>query len=132
MTNDIFKLNAIVDGVGANLSKLDNLGQGGFDVPLVTTPDELGEMIGQQLGSWRPLSDDLLWFCNLKLAIYAREILAQSARIFRQLDDEEFAERVERVIEVVDEQFHPADTALEVCHKLLGLDRYGAGPLNGQ
>ena len=122
MTNEIFKLNAIVNDVGTSLSKLDNLGQGGFDVPLVTTPDELGEVIGQQMGSWRPLSDDLLWFCNLKLAIYAREILAQTARIFRQLDDDEFAERVESVIDVVDKQFHPADTALQVCSKLLHLN----------
>ena len=50
------------------------------------------------------------------------EILAQTARIFRQLDDEEFADRVERVIDVVDEQFHPAETALQVCNKLLHLN----------
>jgi hypothetical protein len=119
VTNDIIKLNAIVNDLDDKISELAEMGQGGFKVPFVITPDELAEMIGASVGPWRPQSNDLLWFYALKIAVYAREILEQSGRIFQQMDDSESAERVQSIVETIDEQFHPCETALEVYRRLL-------------
>ena len=64
-------------------------------------------------------SNDLLWFIALKTTVYARELLGQSARIFRQIDDDKSAERIQTIIETIDEQFHPCETAMQVYGRLL-------------
>ncbi|MFQ5613838.1 MAG: hypothetical protein ACE5H9_17090 [Anaerolineae bacterium] len=118
MTNDVIRLNAIVNDINKCLSDLAELGRGGFQAPLVITPDELAEMMGQPVGQWRVQSNDLLWFYGLKIVAYTRLMLEQSARIFRQVDDREFARRAAQIIDSVDAQFHPCETALKVYGKL--------------
>lgn len=123
MNNDVIKLNAIVNDINHSIQELTTLGQnGGFKVALVITPEEMAEMIGQPIGPWRPQSNDLLWFYALKITVYARHMLEQSARIFEQMDDADFARQVECVIETLDEQFHPCQTAMRVYSKLLHLN----------
>lgn len=119
MTNDIVKLNAIIDGINEQIADLAELGQGDFKVPLVTIPDELAEIVGLSMGPWRPLSNDLLWFYALKIAVYAREMLEQSIRIFQQLGEDESAQQTENVVNAFDEQFDPCETALQIYDKLL-------------
>lgn len=120
MNNDVVKFNAIVNDIEHKLTELAELGQGGFCVPLVTTPDELAEMIGASMGPWRPLSNDLIWFYAIKTIIYGRQMLAEASRIFEQLDDEASAQKIQAILQTVDEQFHPCETALQVYGKLLG------------
>ena len=122
MTNDVIKLNAIVNNIANSISDLAELGQDGFNVPLVITSGELAEMVGQPMGPWRPESNDLLWFYAFKITLYAREMLEQSARIFRQMDDSELAERVQSIVDTTDARFHPCEAALRVYSKLLHLN----------
>ncbi len=120
MTNDVIKFSAIVQDISDNISELAELGQDGFKAPLVITPDELAEMAGLPIGGpSRPQSNDLLWFYAFQITVYARQMLEQSARIFEQMDDDEFAARVQSVVEAIDERFHPGETALGVYKKLL-------------
>lgn len=119
MSNDIIKLHSIVSDLGSKLAELSEIGRDGFNMPLVTTPDELSEMVGSPMGPWTPLSDDLLWFFALKTAIYAREILVQSNRIFSQIGDDESTQKIQTILDTTDDQFHPAETALQVYVKLL-------------
>lgn len=127
MSNDIIKLNAIVSDLGYNLAELAELGQDGFKVPLVITSDELAELIGASLGQWQPRSEDLLWFYALKIAVYARQLLEQSARIFEQMDDSDLAQQVQNVVKAIDEQFYPNEAALQVYRKLLHLNTHKSG-----
>ena len=70
----------------------------------------------------RSLSNDLIWFYALKITSCAREMLLESARIFQQVDDEEIAGQVEQVLDVLDEQINPGETAFkkncQTCHTL--------------
>lgn len=120
MNNDVVKFNAIVNDIEHKLTELAELGQGGFCVPLVTTPDELAEMVGASMGPWRPLSNDLVWFYALRTTICARQMLAEAGRIFEQLDDEQATQKIEAVLQTMDEEFHPGETALQVHGKLFG------------
>lgn len=120
MTNDVIQLNAIVSDISHNLAELAALEQNGdLSTPPTITPANFVEMIGQPVGSWQPQSKDVIWFTAFKLTAYARHMLAQSARIFQQMDDEALARQVESVIGALDEQFHPAETAFRVYSKLL-------------
>jgi|GEM_PF-2151145 len=120
MNNDVIKLNEIVNDINHSIQELAALGQdGGFKVPLVITPEELAEMIGLPMGPWRPQSNYLLWFYALKITVYARHLLEESGRIFEQMDDDGYAQRVEQIIDTLDEQFHPRETAMHVYDKLL-------------
>jgi hypothetical protein len=119
MTNDLFQLNRILDDIDKQIAELAGLGQDGFKVPLVTIPDELTEIVGLSMGSWRPLSNDLLWFYALKIAICAGEMLEQSGRIFQQIGEDESAQRAQNVVKALDEQFHPCETALQIFDRLL-------------
>ena len=58
----------------------------GLQVPLVTTPDELTEMVGLPIGPFRPLSHNLIWFYALKTTVYAQQMLEEATRIFQQCD----------------------------------------------
>jgi hypothetical protein len=119
MTNDVIKFNTIVEDIGRSISELAQIGQDSFKVPLVTTPDELAEMVGLPMGSFRPLSHNLIWFFALKTTVYAQQMLEEAARIFDQLEDEESARKVQGLIEAFDEQFHPCETAFQVYSRLL-------------
>ncbi len=119
MTNDVLKLNAIIDDIGHKVAELVELGRDGFNVPLVTTPDELAEMVGLPMGDWRPLSNNLLWFYALKTTVYARQMLEEAARIFEQMDDEKSTQKAQNIIATFDEQFHPCETAFQVYSRLL-------------
>lgn len=120
MNNDVVKFNAIVRDIEYKLTELAELGREGFKVPFVTTPDELAEMVGASMGPWRPLSNDLIWFYALKTTICARQMLAEAGRIFEQLDDEQAAQKIQAILQTVDEQFHPCETTFQVYGKLLG------------
>ena len=122
MTNDVVKLNAIVNDINIKISELAELGQGGFKVPFVITPDEIVDMAGIPVAPRRQQSNNLLWFSALKTTVCAREMLEQSYRIFQQMDDNESANRVQSVIDTIDEQFHPCETAIRVYRKLLDTD----------
>jgi hypothetical protein len=119
MTNDVIKFSAIVQDISDNISELAELGQDSFKAPLVITPDELAEMARLPIGPSRLQSNDLLWFYAFQITVYARQMLEQSARIFKQMDDDEFAARVQSVVDAIDERFHPGETALCVYKKLL-------------
>ncbi len=49
-------------------------------------------------------------------------MLAESARIFQQVDDDELAERTQSIIQAIDANFHPVETAFRVYGKLLHRD----------
>jgi hypothetical protein len=98
MTNDVIKLNAIVKDIGDNISDLSQIGRDSFNVSLVTTPDELVQMIGLPVGPWRPLSHNLIWFYALKTTVYARQMLEEARRIFEQIEDEDSAYKVQSLI----------------------------------
>lgn len=119
MTNDVMKLNSIVNAIGCQISELAELGRAGFNAPLLITPAELAEMSGHPIGSWRPQSNDLLWFYALKIAVMAGHMLEQSARIFQQMDDDELAGRVQELVDMVEARLNPAETALQVYRRLL-------------
>lgn len=124
MANDSIKLNAIVNEISHNLAELAILGQdSNFDAPPIITSADLVEMIGQSTGSWQPQSKDVIWFNALKLAIYARHLLEHSAHMLQQMDDEELAQKVKNVVNALDEQFHPGETALRVYGRLLSRER---------
>ena len=118
MNNDVITLNTIIDDLGQNVTALTKLGRDGFNIPLVTLPDELKGMTGMPIGPRRFLSDDLIWYGALRAAIYARQLLEQSERIFQQIEDEDAAQKVDNILAVVDEQFHPGDTAFQVYGRL--------------
>lgn len=120
MRNDLVKFNNLMDDIEYKIAELCELGREGFRVPFVTTPDELAEMVGASMGPWRPLSNDLIWFYTIKTTIYARQMLAEAGRIFEQMDDEESAQKIEAILQTIDEQFHPRETTLQVYGKLLG------------
>jgi len=119
MTNDIIEFTDIVNSITDNIAELAKIGQDGFNVPLVTTSDELAKMTGLPVKPKRSLSNDLLWFYALKITICAHEMLEHSARIFQQIDDIDLAERVEGVINTLEEEFHPCETALQAYSHLL-------------
>jgi len=119
MRNDVIELNTIVGEIGSKIAELAQLGRNSYNVPLVTTGNELSEMVGLPMGPWNPLSNDLIWFQALKTTIFAREMLEQCARIFTQIEDEKSTQKVQAVIDTVDEQFHPAETAMQVYVRLL-------------
>lgn len=119
MKNDLAKLNEIVTTVSNSLTELATVGRDGFEVPEIVVPEEVTGLVGQSIGEWTPAGKNLLWFLAFKLTVHARELLEQSSRILRQLDDDDLARRVQRIVETTDEQFHPADTALRVYSKLL-------------
>ena len=118
MNNDAITLNAIIDDLGRNVTALTELGQDGFNSPLVTLPHELKGMTGMPMGPRRVLSDDLIWYGALRVTIYARQLLEQSEHILLQIEDEDAAQKVGNILAVVDEQFHPGDTALQVYGRL--------------
>ena len=119
MDNDVLKLNAIIKDIGDNISDLSQIGQDSFKVPLVTTPEELTEMVGLPVGPWRPLSHNLIWFLTLRTTVYARQMLEEASRIFDQIEDEESARKVQSLGAAFDEQFHPRQTAFQVYSRLL-------------
>lgn len=119
MTNDVVKLNAIVDEINIKVSEMAELGRDGFKVPFVMTPDELVDMAGIPVAPRHQQSNDLLWFSAIKATICVRELLGQSARIFRQMDDDKSAERIQTIIETIDEQFRPCETAMQIYGRLL-------------
>ena len=119
MTNDLINLSTTVSNIVDNVTELAELGQDGFNVPLVTTSDELADMAELPLKPRRSLSNDLIWFYALKITSCAREMLLESARIFQQVDDEEIAGQVEQVLDVLDEQINPGETAFKTYQKLL-------------
>ncbi len=119
MTNNVIKLNAIVEDIGRSISELSNIGRDSFSVPLVTTPDELAKMRGLPIGPCCALSHNLIWFHVLKIIIYAQQMLEESSRIFAQMDDEESVHKVQSLIAAFDEQFHPCETAFQVYSRLL-------------
>lgn len=120
MYNDVVKFNAIVSEIEYKITELAELGQGGFSVPLATAPDELAEMVGVSMGQWQPLSNKLIWYYALKTTIFARQMLAEAGRIFDQMEDEASVQKIEAILQIVDEQFHPCETALQVYGELLG------------
>lgn len=120
MSNDLVEFNNLVREMERIAAELAELGREGFKVPFVTTPDELAEMVGASMGPWRPLSNDLIWFNAIKTLIYGRQMLEETGRIFEQMDDEEAAQKIEAILQTVDEQFHPCETAVQVYGKLLG------------
>ena len=120
MTNEVVELNAIVEEIGGNISELTQIGQAGFKVPLVTSPDELAEIVGLPMGPWRPLNQNLIWFCAFKTVVYARQMLEEAERIFQQVEDEASAHKAQSLIEAFDAQFRPAETAFQVYSQLLG------------
>lgn len=130
MTNDVIKFNTIVNEIGYNIAELSELGQGGFSTPLIMTPDEMAEMVGCSMGPWRPYSNDLLWFYAFKTTVYARQMLEQATRIFRQMDDDELAQRVQNIVDTIDARFHPCETALRVYSKLLRLNSHNGPNIN--
>lgn len=130
MPNDVIKFNTIVNEIGGHIAELTEFGQGGFNAPLIMTPDEMAEMVGYSMGPWRPNSNDLLWFYAFKTTVYARHMLEQSARIFRQMDDDELAQRVQNIVATIDSRFHPCETALQVYSKLLHLNTHNGANLN--
>lgn len=119
-SNDLVKFNAIIGELESKIVELAELGRDGFKVPLVTTPDELAEMVGASMGPWRPLSNNLIWFYALKTTLYARQMLAEAGRIFEQMDDEASAQKMAAILQTVDEQFRPCETSLQVYGRLLG------------
>ena len=120
MSNDLVKFNKLVCDMERTAMELTELGRGGFKVPFITTPDELAKMVGAWMGPWRPLSNDLIWFNAIQTIIHGRQMLAEAGRIFDQIDDEASARKIEAILQTVDEQFHPSETALQVYGKLLG------------
>ena len=120
MTNEVVELNAIVEEIGGTISELTQIGQAGFRVPLVMSPDELAEIVGLPMGQWRPLSQNLIWFCALKTVVYTRQMLAEAERIFQQVEDETSAQKAQSLIEAFDAQFRPSETAFQVYSQLLG------------
>lgn len=120
MANDIVTFNAIVNDIGNKIVKLAELGQDGFHIPAVTTLDELGKIVGLPTRSRRSLlSSNLVWFQALKTTVYARQMLEQSSRIFKQIEDEEAAQKAQNIINTFDEQFHPGETAFQVYSRIL-------------
>lgn len=120
MSNDLVKFNELVCDMERIAMELAELGRGGFKVPFVTTSDELADMVGAWMGPWRPLSNDLIWFNAIQTIIHGRQMLAEAGRIFEQLDDEQAAQKIEAVLQTMDNEFHPGETALQVYGKLLG------------
>jgi hypothetical protein len=120
MTSEVVELNAIVEDIGSNLSELTQIGQDGFKVPLVTSPDELAEIVGLPTGPWHPFSQNLIWFCALKTVVYARQMLEEAERIFQQVEDETSARKAQTLVEAFDAEFRPAETAFQVYSQLLG------------
>ena len=119
MTNDVIKLNTIVEDFGHGISELSQIGQDSFKVPLVTTPGELAEMAGLSLGFFRPLSHNLIWFYALKTTVYARQMLEEAGRIFEQVEDAESAHKVQSLTEALDTEFQPSKIAIQVYSRLL-------------
>jgi len=121
MAHDVIKLNNIIGEIQQSVEELSRVGKdGGFRVPLVTTPDDFVAMIGEPIGPWRPRSDDLIWFSAYKIVFQARQLLEQAARIAQQMEDEDLSRRALSAMEALDEQFHPAETAFRVYGRLLG------------
>lgn len=119
MTNDANKLNATINEIADSISAIAHLGQDGFSVPLVTTPDELAQMTDLPVKPKHLLSDDLLWYISLRLIICAQGMLEQSARIFDQLDDEQWVKKTEFIIDSINQHFNPCETAIEVYRRML-------------
>jgi hypothetical protein len=119
MTNDVLKLNAIVDDLGHKMAELAELGRDGFKAPLVTVPAEFTEMTGLPVGPWQPLSNDLIWFYALKITIYARQMLEEAGRIFQQMEDETSVQKVQNILAAIDGQLQPSETAFQVYGRLL-------------
>lgn len=119
MTNEVIKLNAIVNDLGSKITELMEFGRDGVNVPLETTPEELETMVGLPMGPWQPLSNDLVWFHALKTTIFARQMLEECHRIFRQVGDEKSTQKIQAIIDSVDKQFHPGETAMQIYVRLL-------------
>lgn len=119
MRSDLVEFNNLVRDMERIAAELAELGQEGFKVPFVITPDEVAEMVGAPMGPWRPLSNNLIWFYALKTTICAYQMLEQAGRIFEQMDDEESAQKVETIVQTVEAQFHPCETAVQAYSKLL-------------
>ena len=121
MTSDVFKFNAIVDDIGHNLAELADLEKNGtFQLSSPMAPTELAELIGGPPGTWQPQNQDIVWFNALKLTVYARYLLAQSAQLLVQCGDSASARKTSCIVDSVDEQFHPGETDFRVYARLLG------------
>lgn len=119
MSSDLVEFHNLVRDMKRVAAELAELGQEGFKVPVVTTPDEIAEMVGAPMGPWWPLSNNLIWFNALKTTIYAYQMLEQAGRIFEQTDDEKAAQKIKVILQTVEAQFHPCETAVQAYSKLL-------------
>lgn len=71
------------------------------------------------MGTWRPLSNGLVWFYALKITDFAHHLLEETGRILEQMEDEASAQKVRTILDTIDDQFHPCDTTLQIYDKLL-------------
>lgn len=121
MTNDVLKFNALVGDIGHSLAGLADLEQNGsFPLSAPMPANDLADLIGGPANTWQPQNQDIVWLNALKLAVYARQLLTQSARFLDQTGDDVTARKVDLIIDTVDKQLHPAETCFRVYGRLLG------------
>ena len=121
MASDALKFNALVGDIGHSLAGLSDLEQNGSFPPSSPMPaSDLADLIGGLASRWQLQNQDIVWLNALKMAVYARQLLAQSARFLDQTGDDVTARKVDQIIDAVDKQLHPAETCFRVYGRLLG------------